>query len=127
MFKKVVLRIFLGLAVVPLLATPQIAISGEAYPWEGFWHGKAEYCSSEDVSPPMGFFANRVDNWEAQCKVVDISRAGDQTSFDTLHLQCESEKSGKYTQDMRLRINSDGKLVLMWPGGVFFVLARCPN
>lgn len=93
--------------------------------WQGYWGAKTNECWNNKSIPPFGFFSDRVENWEAMCNVKGISKAGNSSKFDVLHLQCMSKNNEKYLQDMRLNLTSDDKLHLFWPGGVGFILERC--
>jgi len=96
--------------------------------WEGYWGARTNECwNNKDNIPPIGFFHSRVENWEAMCSVQNISKASNSSEFDILHLQCMSKNNEKYSQDMRLKLTSDDRLKLVWPGGVGFTLQRCES
>lgn len=121
-------RMLLAICLPVLLsfATEGASNKIEKFPWEGYWSVNTELCweNKYDVLP-YGFFKDRIENWEASCKVQKITKSNGENQFDIFHLHCMGSKNREYFQKIKIKINNEGKLMVVWPGGVYFVLERC--
>jgi len=118
-----------------IIAMPTSSVGAERpppkkkeFPWEGYWTHAPSLClDHKPAGPPVGFFRDRIENWqEGDCVVEGTTRGSDPNSYDVLHLRCVRDGDVKYKQNMRLKLLKNGRLLLMWPGGVGFQLVRCP-